>query len=562
MANDESTKITVASSSLKNLISAVPMLGSFPDKLVEELQQAASFVNVNPDEIILKQGEINKNLYFLVIGTVDIIVDGGLVATLRRKGDLLGEMSVITSRPCSATIVAKTPVELIQIDTELFRRITNNNQSQFDHILYRIYSQTLADKVSVTNQKAKKVEVMLEALERAKNELQEINMQMERRVVERTQALQKKFQELLTDHLQVLQVSLKEMSLKVDTAVRPALEKGLAEVDSAVNFLEPIVQRFTLEVSMKNRRVLLAQGERKSQTVAKMALGGTGVSIEAVATIDEARAKLASEKYDVVLVDSESLDLVDFVYSSPHQPHVVYVASKGIRENLPKLLNIKHTPNIVLVREDDRAGSIRTLMTTVTKLCSPNLFGLEKYLSVGVEVKELKICKSTERAQLNEEMKSYFSGLGIRGSILDRVGTVLEELLMNAIYDAPTDASGQAIYNKLVRTTVIDLKTHEQGLLRFATDGTLIAVSVQDPFGALSAKIIMNYLDSCYGERAGSLQRDKGGAGRGLHQIIENSYFVVFNIQPRRQTEVIAFFNVVPGEKESTDPMLHYFVQR
>lgn len=562
MAN-ESSSTTGAGFSLKNLIGAVPMFSGFPDQLVAELQQAASLVQINPEETILKQGEINKNLFFLVIGTVDVLVDGGLVATLRRKGDLLGEMSVITAKPCSATIIAKTPVELIRIDTEAFRKITEGNQSQFDHILYRIYSQILTDKVNITNQRAKRVEDMFAALERAKNELQEINTQMERRVVERTQALQTRLQELLTQHLHGLQVSLKEAAQKADGTFRPFLDKALDDVDSAVNYLEPLVQKFILEVSMKSKKVLLAQGERKSQTIAKMALGGTGIAIDSVANADEARAKLAAEKYDVVLVDGETLDLVDFVQSAPQHANVVYVASSGVRENLPKLINIKHTPNIVLIPSDeDRASSIRTLMTTVTKLCSPNLFGLEKYLNMGVEVKELKVKSSTEREELNKAMKEHFTKLGVRGSILDSAGSVLEEMLMNAIYDAPTDASGKALYNKLPRTTPVDLKPHEQGLVRFATDGTLIAISVQDPFGALSAKTIMNYLDSCYGERAGTLQHDKGGAGRGLHHIVENSLFVVFNIQPRRQTEVIAFFNMIPGAKGELAPMLHYFVQR
>ncbi len=571
MANDDTVVVsppaapagTIGSgTSLKSLMSAVPMFKNFPDQLITELQQAAQVVLYNPEDAILKQGELNKNLFFLVIGTVDVFVDNGLVATLRRKGDLLGEMSVITSKPCSATIVAKTPVELIKVDIEAFRLITNNNESQFDHILYRIYSQILTDKVNITNQRAKRVEAMFDALERAKNELQDINTQMERRVVERTQSLQAKLQELLNNHLSILQKSLADMATKVDKSLAPAIEKSLTEVESVVSFLEPLVQRFILEVSMKNKKVLLAQGERKAQTVARMALGGTGIAIDAVATPDEAREKLAAARYDVVIVDGATLEIVDFVNSSQNPPHVVFVISQGLRESLPKMMALKHTPNMVFVNDADRAGSIRTLMTTVTKLCSPNLFGLEKYLNVGVEVKEMKICKSTERDMLNNSMKTHFLSLGVRNSILDGVGAVLEELLMNAIYDAPTDASGKALYNNLPRTTAVELRPSEQGLLRFATDGTLIAISVQDPFGALSAKIIMDYLNSCYGERAGSLQHDKGGAGRGLHNIVENSLFVVFNLQPRRKTEVIAFFNVIPGTKEASPSAVHYFVQR
>jgi hypothetical protein len=175
-----------------------------------------------------------------------------------------------------------------------------------------------------------------------------------------------------------------------------------------------------------------------------------------------------------------------------------------------------------------------------------------------VEVREHKIQKSTERQMLNDEMRQHFSKLGVRGSVLDSVGVVLEELLMNAIYDAPMDAAGNSLYNKLPRTTAVDLKPNEQGVLRYALDGTLLAISVEDPFGGLTAKTIINYLDSCYSGKEGTMQADKGGAGRGLHQIVENSMFVVFNVQPRRRTEIIAFFDIVPGAKEAVGPMLHW----
>ena len=546
---------------LKNLINSVPLFSGFPEKLVNDLHRAAEVKHFDPDQVILNQGDNNMNLYFLIIGTVDVYVDGGLVASLRRKGDLLGEMSVITSRPVSATIIAKTPTELLCVNIDNFRKILGDNQDQFDHILYRIYSKILTDKVNITNQKAKRVEEMFADLEKAKNELQDINTQMERRVVERTQSIQSSLQQLLTQHLHPLKKSLKDATKQVDETQRPALLKSMDELDAVVQVLDPLVQRFNLEISMKSKAVLLAQAERRGQTISKMALGGTGVSIDSALTLEEASQKLADNKYDVVMVDAENFEVANLAMKTNPKTKVVFVAAKSIKDSLTQLQNINLLPNIVFIRDEDRAGSIRSIMTTVIKLCGPNIFGLEKYLNVGIEIKELPVIKSESRKDLIDDMKAHFSHLGVRSSVLDSVGVVAEELLMNAIYDAPCDPSGKPLYNSLPRTTPVTLKNHEQAKLRFATDGTLLAVSVSDPFGALPASTIINYLYSCYEDRAGSLQENKGGAGRGLHMIVENSLFVVFNVNPRRQTEAIAFFNVVPGAKEEIAPMLHYFVQ-
>ncbi|MEQ1665036.1 MAG: cyclic nucleotide-binding domain-containing protein [Bdellovibrionales bacterium] len=565
MVNDNSTKIKIADLKLRDLIASVPLFSGFPEPLIDNLVKVAEIRRYDPENVILHQGDLNKSLYFLWLGEVDIYVDDGLVANMRRKGDLLGEMSVITSQPCSAKIVAKTQVELIRVNIEDYRSKVGENHDQFDHFLYRVYSKILTEKVILTNQKAKRVEETLEALQKAKNELVDINSQMERRVVERTQSIQSRLKVLLDFHLKSLHDNLSQAVSSADTIANPEQEQlfkqSLHEVNEVVRFLEPIVNRFDIEVSLKTKKVLLAQSERKAQTMSKMALGGTGMSIESTVSVDDAFEKLITNVYNVVLVDADSLHLVEAVEKLNRKPKVIFVANKSIKENLQKLVALPQLPNIVFISEEDRAASIRAITTAVAKICGPNIFGLEKYLAVGVEVKDLAIKSSTERQMLNEKMREHFVRLGVRGSILDQVSSVLEELLMNAIYDAPTDKKGRPIYNMLERTEKVELKPQEQGVFRFATDGTLVAISVEDPFGALTAKIIMKYLESCYGGQAGVMQSEKGGAGRGLHMIIENSLFVVFNINPGKQTEVIAFFNVVPGSKEVLAPMMHYFVE-
>jgi hypothetical protein len=93
----------------------------------------------------------------------------------------------------------------------------------------------------------------------------------------------------------------------------------------------------------------------------------------------------------------------------------------------------------------------------------------------------------------------------------------------------------------------------------------LLLVQVEDPFGSLDGDTILNYLDKCYGGVATETGHDgtvpKGGGGRGLHQIIENSDLVVFNIHFGFRTEVIALFNVDPRDVGQKFPSFHLFSQ-
>jgi len=118
------------------------------------------------------------------------------------------------------------------------------------------------------------------------------------------------------------------------------------------------------------------------------------------------------------------------------------------------------------------------------------------------------------------------------------------------------------LYNHLPRTEGVDLAVEQQGIFRYACDGVLLAVSVEDPFGVFSRQTILDYLQSCYDGRAGTLQgeRKKGGAGRGLFHIMETADLVAINVKARIKTEVIAIFNIDSNKQRGKAPTsFHYF---
>jgi hypothetical protein len=177
----------------------------------------------------------------------------------------------------------------------------------------------------------------------------------------------------------------------------------------------------------------------------------------------------------------------------------------------------------------------------------------------GTEAQTLPVSSSGDRASLIEAMHRHFEGLGVRSTIVDRCSLVAEEMLMNAIYDAPVD-KGVHHYAHLPRTTAVDLIPAEQGHFRFAVDGMLAAVSVSDPFGAFAMSILLNYLERNASSKGEDVQMPgKGGAGRGLSQIISTADFVVFNVRQGKQTEVIAFFNLDPSVKDAAPRSFHFF---
>ena len=308
-----------------------------------------------------------------------------------------------------------------------------------------------------------------------------------------------------------------------------------------------------------DKSALLVEPDKKQLVLAKMAVGCTGVHLDAVSTLDEGRKLLQTKKYDAVIVDENGVDLLSEVNSALPGADFIMMCSKSPKENLSFLfqnLNLK----ICITRDlEQRNLTTKLILATLGKVLNQDYFGIEKYLSWGVDVHTETLKASMQRLELNEKMKSYFKKVGVRSSILDRVFTVAEEIMMNAVYDAPVDSSGRPLFNHLTRKNDIVLDSHQFAKLSYACDGDSVAISVRDPFGSLRSKTVIEYLKSCYEGQAGSLNSEKGGAGRGLHQIVEGSDFTVFNLKKGYQTEVISLFSLDASRSGESTPRFHIF---
>lgn len=311
--------------------------------------------------------------------------------------------------------------------------------------------------------------------------------------------------------------------------------------------------------STEDKSALLLETDKKQLVLAKMAVGCTGVHIDAVSTVEEAMLLLDSKSYDVVISDESGLSLSHEIAKRKLQSKFVLMCSKTSEDNLNLLAENLHVHFAISRDLVKRNLTIKLILATLAKVLNKDYYGIEKYLSWGVDVHTEVIKSSHERNAINTMMTDYFKKVGVRKTILERAFIVAEEMMMNAVYDAPTDSSGRSLFNHLTRQNKIILDTHQYSVLSCACDGDYLAVSVSDPFGSLRSKTIIQYLKSCYDGKAGSLNAAKGGAGRGLHMIVENSDFTIFNLRKGQRTEVISLFSLDMNRSDETVPKFHIF---
>ncbi len=76
-------------------------------------------------EPVFDQGDYGDKVYVVVKGEVDVVLDGRSVATLK-AGDVFGEMALIADHPRSATVRAKSPLDLISISRDAFEKLVTH----------------------------------------------------------------------------------------------------------------------------------------------------------------------------------------------------------------------------------------------------------------------------------------------------------------------------------------------------------------------------------------------------------------------------------------------------
>jgi cAMP-dependent protein kinase regulator len=87
-------------------------------------------------DVILSQGERGDSLYMLAAGRVKVFVRGadGKQAAVGElsEGAFFGEISILTGRPRSATIVAASRCELLELDRATLDAITRDHPRVWD----------------------------------------------------------------------------------------------------------------------------------------------------------------------------------------------------------------------------------------------------------------------------------------------------------------------------------------------------------------------------------------------------------------------------------------------
>jgi hypothetical protein len=174
--------------------------------------------------------------------------------------------------------------------------------------------------------------------------------------------------------------------------------------------------------------------------------------------------------------------------------------------------------------------------------------GPAPYLLGGIPLCERLIGSSGDKDEVLTEVLADAQRFGLSDEKLRRIEVASDELMLNAVYNAPRDEGGRPLHANVDRRTAVSLGAQAQVQVRWGCDGRCFVVSVTDRFGALLRPMVAQHILRLghTGARAPT-----EGAGLGLGLAYSAATQLNIHVDAGRFTECTAVLYVAGSNRNA-----------
>jgi CRP-like cAMP-binding protein len=133
---------------LPDLLANIPFFESFTAGHLNDILYSSYFIQCDPGDRIIEEGQDDARIFILLTGELEVVKDGGAVATIDQSGEIFGEVAMIRGEKRSASVVARTPTLCLVIDQQFLNELKpEKTNASYYAALYGFLSRVLAGRL-------------------------------------------------------------------------------------------------------------------------------------------------------------------------------------------------------------------------------------------------------------------------------------------------------------------------------------------------------------------------------------------------------------------------------
>ncbi len=311
---------------------------------------------------------------------------------------------------------------------------------------------------------------------------------------------------------------------------------------------------------MTNKTILLISSDPSDQQFAHHAAIAAEATLLTCKTAREGAQMIADEKPGIVLADVSSAEAyaafenaiqetIGIFSDQVNSNHIHFLTTQPL-EKVDYLIKSPLFGNLI----QKNYGSVEAAGTHYGRLLRSTLedraFGLSRLLKPGTKIQVVKLTKAKQKQDAVEAVKSYLMAAKYQARVASLISNAVDELLMNAIFDAPVDELGKPLLSSTQRTADLHLDGKSAVELHLGYDGTYVAFSAIDHYGSIDRNKLLNHISKIYTEEEYKVRQNVAGAGIGLATVYRSGGSFFFVSEARERTEVTVFFRKTENYRE------------
>lgn len=222
------------------------------------------------------------------------------------------------------------------------------------------------------------------------------------------------------------------------------------------------------------------------------------------------------------------------------KPEHVFAVTDDFINRSPELFQPPSFAHHIYRRYDSLAGILCNRL--IERLFSPDPFGFLTSLTGVTATHQVTVKDSLEKQPTVEALTRFLETQGVASKIARLAADAIDELIMNALFDAPCTEDGRRYRRSLDRASSFPLTDKELVEVSVAVTPHLIGISVADNFGSIDRQQVLKSLSKNLKDVAYVPPTGDPGAGLGLHKINQSSMTLIFASKPKVRTEVLVVF--------------------